>query len=296
MGAEVREPRRKLMIWLVVTLAVVSASCVPMPPPSNPARVTVPAAYGAGTVPDLVDVAYGSHDSQRLDVFRSTAGSPRGTIVFVHGGGFTLGHRGELTSGGHGLVLAQLRRGWDVVAVGYRLAPEHPFPAARDDLVRALRWLAPNADEIGIDARRIVVVGHSAGGALAAMVGTTPGRSTSAGPVPRIDAWVSIAGISSFHHEDMLVDFPGDWGLQGPAQRTAAQPLTTLDASDPPGHLIHGDLDRIVRDSHSTRLWHRALATGAPVTYDRITAGPRGCREHVPSCGADRVAFESAID
>ncbi len=282
------------MICVVVALAAVTVSCVPPPPASSTERVTVPAGLGAGTAPDLLDVAYGPHAAHRMDVFRSTAGAPRGTIVFVHGGGFTRGHRGELAAGGHGLVLAQLQRGWNVVAVGYRLAPAHPFPAARDDVVRAIRWLDTNADTvgIGIGAGRTAVVGHSAGGALAAMIGTTPGRPTSAGRVPRVDAWVSIAGISSFHHEDMLVDFPGDWGLGGAAQRTAAQPLTTLDAGDPPGHLIHGDLDRIVRDTHSTRLWHRGLATGARLTYDRVTAGPRGCREHVPACGADRRAFE----
>lgn len=283
------------MICVVAALAAVTASCVPPPPTSNAERVTVAAGLGAGTTPDLLDVAYGPHAAHRLDVFRSTSPMRRGTLVFVHGGGFTSGHRGELTSGGHGLVLAQLARGWDVVAVGYRLAPAHPFPAARDDVVRALRWLAPNADELGVDTSRLVVVGHSAGGALAAMVGTTPGRPTPAGRVPRVDAWVSVAGISSFHHEDMLVDFPGDWGLGSAAQRTAAQPLSTLDASDPPGHLIHGDLDRFVRDSHSTRLWHRGIATGARLTYDRVTTGPRGCREHLPACGADRRGFERAI-
>jgi acetyl esterase/lipase len=291
----VRDPRRKLTICLVVALAAVSASCVPAPPVATQ-RVTVPGTHGAGTPADIAGVAYGPHDAQQLDVYRSTGGASRGTIVFVHGGGFTLGHRSELVGGTHGLVLAQLRRGWDVVAVGYRLAPEHPFPAARDDLVLALRWLADHADEVGVQDARTVVVGHSAGGALAAMIGTTPGRATPAGRVPRVDAWVSIAGLSSFHHEDMLIDFPGDWGLESATQRSAAQPLTTLDAGDPPGHLIHGDLDRFVRDTHSTRLWHRGIATGARVTYDRITVGPRGCREHVPACGADRHAFERAID
>lgn len=289
-----REPRSKLMICAVLALTALVASCAP--PPSSPHRATVPNAHGAGTEADLAGVAYGPHAAHRLDVFRTTAGPRRGTIVFVHGGGFTRGHRGELTAGSHGLVLAQLRRGWDVVAVGYRLAPAHPFPAARDDVVRALRWLDSNAAGIGVRRDRTVLVGHSAGGALAAMVATTPGRSTSAGRVPRVDAWVSIAGISSFDRENMLRDFPGDWGLGSAAQRRAAQPLATLDATDPPGHLIHGDLDRFVRDIHSTQLWRRAIATGARVSYDRVTSGPRACREHVPACGADRAAFERAIE
>lgn len=292
---EPRHTSRQLLVGFVVALAVVTTSCAPTPPViAN--RQTVPANFGAGTLPDLTEVSYGPHEAHQLDVFRTTAATRRGTIVFVHGGGFTLGHRHELTAGGHGLVVAQLQRGWDIAAVGYRRAPTHPFPAARDDLVRALHWIGSNGDEVDIDTRRIVVVGHSAGGALAAMIGTTRGQPTPAGPVPEVDAWVSIAGISSFLHEHMLTDFPGDWGLLTYPQRIAAQPLTTLTGDDPRGHLIHGDLDGIVRDTHSTRLWTRALEVGANVTYDHVTAGARECREHLPACGADRRSFERAID
>ncbi|HLG85313.1 MAG TPA: alpha/beta hydrolase [Bradyrhizobium sp.] len=88
-------------------------------------------------------------------------------LVFFHGGGWVIGnldthdvacrklaHEGEMT----------------VIAVDYRLAPEHKFPAAVEDAVTATRWIAANAAQLGLDASRLVIGGDSAGGNLAAVV------------------------------------------------------------------------------------------------------------------------------
>ena len=89
---------------------------------------------------------------------------PGDLIVFFHGGGFVIG---DLDS--HGPLCADLSRmmGLPVVSVDYRLAPEHPFPAGPDDAIAAARWLAANSSEIGREARRLVVMGDSAGANLA---------------------------------------------------------------------------------------------------------------------------------
>jgi acetyl esterase len=88
-------------------------------------------------------------------------------LVFYHGGGWVIG---DLDS--HDVVCRKLAHEGEliVISIDYRLAPEHKFPAAVDDSVAAVKWVAANAKQLGIDAGRLMVGGDSAGGNLAAVV------------------------------------------------------------------------------------------------------------------------------
>jgi len=93
--------------------------------------------------------------------------SPAPAVVYVHGGGFVSGTAAQEVS-----RLQALSAAHDcvVVAVDYRLAPETPFPGAREDIYAALKWLGDHAGELGVDRSRIAVMGSSAGGGHAAAV------------------------------------------------------------------------------------------------------------------------------
>lgn len=99
--------------------------------------------------------------------YRVQTGTPRGLILFIHGGGYVLGSRASHDSAARALAVAS---GADVLSVDYRLAPEHKFPAAVDDTLAAWRFAVGKAGEWGIDPNKIVVAGDSAGGCLAAVI------------------------------------------------------------------------------------------------------------------------------
>lgn len=138
------------------------------------------AAYAAGcqshglprdpTVTAVDRVAHTSTGPLTLRLYRAahdTDAALAPALVFFHGGGWVIGSLDT-----HDAICRELARasGCRVVAVDYRLAPEHPWPAASDDAVAAYRWIASNATELGIDASRLGVAGDSAGGFLAALV------------------------------------------------------------------------------------------------------------------------------
>src|SRR5690606_13716182 len=89
----------------------------------------------------------------------------QGAIIWLHGGAWVMG---DLDTDHPWAARLADGSGVVVISVGYRLAPEHPFPAALDDAYAVLVWATEHAAELGIDPERIAVGGHSAGGGIAA--------------------------------------------------------------------------------------------------------------------------------
>jgi acetyl esterase/lipase len=150
--------------------------------------------------------AWGGKTMLSLDAFYPAARSPqkRPAIVVIHGGGWRSGNRTQ-----H-IPLAQhlAAQGYVSFTVSYRLSTQAQYPAAIYDLKRVLRWVVQNADKYQIDTAKIAVLGFSAGGELAAFLGTTVGDPKFEGyirpkeqPAP-VHAVVDIDGTLSFTHAE----------------------------------------------------------------------------------------------
>ncbi|MBX9759962.1 MAG: alpha/beta hydrolase [Beijerinckiaceae bacterium] len=118
-------------------------------------------------VRQTLDMAYGAHERQTLDVYCADGVSGAQIVLYVPGGGFTGGDKrqDDFFFGNVGRFLA--RRGVIGVTMNYRLAPDFTWPAAAQDVKAAVAWIKANAHAFGGDPSRLVVFGHSAGAAHA---------------------------------------------------------------------------------------------------------------------------------
>jgi acetyl esterase/lipase len=214
------------------------------------------------------NITYGVENNHqlKLDVYgRADVTAPQPTLIFIHGGGWVGGNKEYIVTS----LLPWMALGWNVVNVEYRLARVSPAPAAVEDCLCALRWVARNADRYHFDLKRIVVTGESAGGHLALTTGLIPessglARQCPGPPLPRVAAVVDWFGISDVEE---LLDGPNQrdyavaWLGSRPDRNDLARrlsPLTYVRAEAPPVFIIHGTADPTVPYTQATRL-HEAL-------------------------------------
>ncbi|MAQ17159.1 MAG: alpha/beta hydrolase [Sandaracinus sp.] len=179
-----------------------------------------------------------------------TPGRPAPLVVYLHGGGFVIGNLAT-----HEAFCRRLSRtaGVAVAAVDYRLAPEHPFPAAADDCLAVVRGLRDGAKRFEIDPERVALAGDSAGGNLAAVCSQVLGRAGEGVRYqllyyPATDAskpWPSIARFGDgFGLDKSLMDWFMD-NYAGAADRTDPRlsPMKGELAASPPTRLVVGHFD-----------------------------------------------------
>ena len=239
-------------------------------------------------IPDIVYSQVPSRGFQnislQMDILQPKTEAKKPAILFVTGGGFINANRAN------GLQLREklADAGYVVASINYRVAPTATFPQPLEDVKSAIRYLKANADKFGIDARRVGIVGGSAGGYLSAMTGTTSGTKTfDKGDNLNFDSTVRCAvdlyGISD--PTNIGADFPADvqkkhqsagatealWVNGSPvfggkdggilADKEAAEkanPIHYISKSSAPMLLMHGTADTVVSPSQ-TDLLYQAL-------------------------------------
>jgi acetyl esterase len=244
-----------------------------------------PAEVGAG--PAIETVADIDADGVPVRLYRDGGTGPAPVILFAHGGGWVMGDLDTHDGLCRHLVAVS---GWAVLAVEYRLAPEHPYPAAVDDMCHALDWLrggyaravggaqaaAPSraADRYGLDPHRVAVAGDSAGGQLAAVVARRA-RDSGSGLAaqilicPVLDPATDYPPLDQYGLDRDEMGFFWNAYAPPPVDRTVPDlnPIGTDLAGLPPAVVITAELD-VLRDE-GERYAAGLLRAGVPVVAVR---------------------------
>jgi acetyl esterase/lipase len=219
--------------------------------------------------PTKADIPYAEVNGKKLllDLYLPEGIDKPPLVVFIHGGSWRAGSRKDC------LLTWAVAKGYALASIDYRLSQEAVFPAQIFDCKGAVRWLRAHATEYGYDASRIAVSGASAGGYLAALLGTSGGEASLEGDVggnatesSRAQAIVDFYGPTDFilraEEQPKFTDEPGGsvYGLLGHGVKTdpegakLASPAFHVTADDPPLLAIHGTKDPQVLPNQSERL------------------------------------------
>ena len=217
----------------------------------------------------------------KIDVYQSrNSEGPAPTFIYYHGGGWVGGSKESNVL----RLLPYLEGGWAAVNVQYRLGNVSLAPAAVEDSLCALRWVARNADQYGFDIERLVVSGNSAGGHLALTSGMIPpeaglDRQCLGSETPQVAAivnWYGITDVNDLLHGVNEKSYAVRWLGSQPDMAEIAErvsPISYVRSDLPPIITIHGDADPTVPYNHAVQL-HRSLDR-AEVTNELVTV-PNG--------------------
>jgi acetyl esterase/lipase len=144
-----------------------------LPKLSDPCRKAIGERAGqqSAVAPGTAEHAYGADPKQRLDLVRPESGGRAPVLLFVHGGGWSIGDKRHAAAPKARHFTAE---GWAFGSANYRLVPQATVEQQAADIASAVAWLRANAESHGLDPDRIVLMGHSAGAHLVALVGTDP--------------------------------------------------------------------------------------------------------------------------
>lgn len=233
-------------------------------------------------------VAYGAHPAQYLLDFVPTLPQRETVVVYVHGGGWDKGSPSFFSFIGQRFA----REGYRCVLPGYRLVPGARFPAQIEDVTAGVRAALAHLEGQGVDTRRVVVVGSSAGGQLGALLCYT---GELAG---RFAGFIGLGGAYRFDREAPLSLRMLSGRLLGGGEPRAAQPYYLLDENSPktPMLLIHGLEDGVVGFGCGMDFYRRALELGIPARMYLPESGKDSHSDYVVGCFLEERERSGTVD
>jgi acetyl esterase/lipase len=242
------------------------------------------------------DVVFGCTGGRdlRLDLYRPrTSSAPTPAVLLFHGGGWSGGRKEQM----RGLARFLAAEGYAALAVGYRLAPQCPWPAQVEDAKCAVRWLRAHATEHGVDASRIGALGFSAGGHLALLLGTMDPDDGCEGDggCPEAGSKVSVV-VSFFGPTDMETLADGEepnelrralgvaalgvlLGAEFREDPSRMSPVRYVSPGDAPTLLFHGTRDPLVPAHQASRFLDALTQAGVPGKAVLIAGAGHGWRD-----------------
>jgi acetyl esterase/lipase len=235
---------------------------------------------------------YGDDPKQVMFVFElEPRVESRPAVVFFHGGGLVMGEPIQDVEWARWIA----EQGYVTFMAGYRLFSEvdgaNPWPAQLEDAQRAIRWVRAHADEFNVDPERVCAIGHSSGGHLAGLVGTTEASDDSdpalAGVSSRVDCVVSISGDVDFMvpsddpewTETVRNPIFGGTVEEVPEVWQAASPTHNVDEDTVPFLAIHGNLDEGISIEAARNLASALAEAGREYVYAEVPADHFGVLE-----------------
>ena len=234
------------VILFVAVTCVIIISCSPLK--------TLNILSGASEARTEKDLAYGPHPRQKLDRYsgdESSSGSPVCHIIFVYGGSWEDGSKGE-----YGFVGSELAKSGYLVSIpDYRLYPDVTYPEFVNDIALSI---SHEVEYAAGKNRPVVLMGHSAGALIAGLISYNPKYLRSVGLDPSlVAAFVSVAGP----HDKFLPTEKTRWTNifgKDKHEQLQALPVNHVQASAPPTLILHGEDDEIVTPESAKSL-HQAL-------------------------------------
>ena len=244
--------------------------------------------------PTVKDAVYASlSTAQKLDLYLPAGNGPFPVVINIHGGGFSGGDKSNPA-----IADQLLAAGYAVASVNYRLSGEAKAPAQIQDIKAAVRWLRANAAKYNLNSQKFAAFGQSAGGSLAALLGTSCGVAAlegadlgNADQSSCVQAVVDWFGPTDFLQMDahriqggMVHSTPdspeakliGGPVLENKEKAARANPITYITKDDPPFLIIHGDADPLV-PHHQSELLEAALKkANIPVSFYTVKGGGHG--------------------